>query len=260
MADESILTFKKPSFPQTVKGENSTTTTIEYIGPSAIIDAALPFVGQLWGNYPGSVKSVTDNPTERGGFTDATVTLELTIDSEDAEPGELISISYEIRWVNVERSMFEHPQFAIGEGGANELTTGDIKDIKSWELPENTKEDRELYQYSEEGSQGPLIIELSTNGRLFARGIELGQETWTDKAPVATKISGYVGGPPPETDAGTKQDPVGVLNIPIGYEWRKETADSTRAGGEIRWNLTEEWLGAKKVLVDKNQIYWAAPL
>jgi len=259
MAAESILTFKKPSFPKTEKTENGTATTIEYIGPSGTIDAALPKVGDAWGGYEGSVTSVTTTPTELGGYTDATVMVEITIDNDNAQTGSLRSISYEIRWVNVERSMFEHPQFTIGGGGTNELTEGDIWDIKHWELPENKRENRELYEYVPEGGGDFSVVALTTNARLFARGLELGQETWTDKAPVATKISEYVGGPPPSTDAGEKQDPVGVPNTPSGYEWRKETADSTRAGGEVRWTLTEEWIGAKKVLVDKNTIYWDAP-
>ena len=259
MASELIIDHKKPGFPQTGKSENSTITTIEYIGLSSAIDSALPEVGDTWGDYPGRVKSVRFNPTENALYTDATVSMEATIDNETIETGTLRSISYEIRWVNVGRDLFEHPQFAIGGGGTNELTEGDIWDIKHWELPENKRENRELYEYVPEGAGYFSVVDLTTNARLFARGLELGQETWTDKAPVATKISEYVGGPPPSTDAGEKQDPVGVPNTPSGYEWRKETADSTRAGGEVRWTLTEEWIGAKKVLVDKNEIYWGAP-
>ena len=257
MASELIIDHKKPGFPQTGKSENSTITTIEYIGLSSAIDSALPEVGDTWGDYPGRVKSVRFNPTENALYTDATVSMEATIDNETIETGTLRSISFEIRWVNVERSMFEHPQFS--EGGSSALSDSDIWDIEHWRLPENKKENRVAFEYLPEGGGDFSVVTLSTNAKLFAVGINLGQETWTDKAPVATKISEYVNGPPPETDAGNKQAPVGVPNVPSGYEWRKETADSTRAGGEFRWNLTEEWLGAKKVLVDKNEIYWGAP-
>jgi len=262
MAAESIINFKKPEFPKIEKNENGTTTRIEYIGngvaavgDAATIIAALPTVGSAWGDYSGQVKTVTYEPTENVEIIEAFITLESTKDNAEPSTGELKSVSYEIRWVSVERDMLEHPQFAIGGGGENALTTGDIYDIELWKAPENTRELRDEYKYNSNGYH----LSLHANARLFARGIELGQETFDDKAPVAIKISEYVNGPPPETTAGMKEDPIGFPNLPSGFEWRKETADSTRAGGATKWNLTEEWNGAKKVLHDRLKIYWEPP-
>jgi len=255
MAAESIIDLKKPEFPQKETNENGVTTRIEYIGDTATISAALPSVGDAWGDYAGQVKTVSIQPTENVNVSMATVTMELTTDNADVEPGELVSISYEIRWVTVERSMYEHPQFAIGQGGANALNESDISNLDLWKAPENPKTLQREYKYIEDGYE----MTLSTNGKLFARGIQLGQETYEDKAPIAIKISEYVNGPPPETTAGLKEEPDGVPNIPSGFEWRKETADSTRAGGALKWNLTEEWVGAKKILTDRENIYWDQP-
>ena len=255
MAAETIIGYKKPEFPKVENTENGTVTRIEYIGALATIAPALPTVGATWGDYVGQVKSVSTEPTENATVIEAFVTVELSRDNTDVEPGELVSISYEIRWVTVERSMLEHPQFAIGGGGANALTTTDIVEIELWRAPENTTDLRAAYQYKEAGYD----LNLTTNGKYFARGIELGQETYEDKAPTAVKISEYVNGPPPETTAGLKEDPVGFPNLPAGFEWRKETADSTRAGGALKWNLTEEWVGAAKVLTDRLNVYWDAP-
>ena len=255
MAAETIIIYKKPEFPKVENTENGTVTRIEYIGDSAILAAALPIVGASWGDYVGQVKSVSTEPTEKATVIEAFVTVEQSRDNTDVEPGQLVSISYEIRWVTVDRSMLEHPQFAIGGGGANALATSEIIEIEFWRAPENTKALKELYKYNASGYD----YELGTNAKYFARGIELGQETYEDKAPIAVKISEYVNGPPPETTAGLKEDPVGFPNLPAGFEWRKETADSTRAGGALKWNLTEEWVGAAKVLTDRLNVYWDAP-
>jgi len=255
MAAESIIDYKKPEFPKKEANETGFVTRVEYVGDTETITAALPSVGATWGDYVGQVKSVKIEPTENVLISTAMVTIEQTTDNADVEPGELKSVSYEIRWVTVERSMYEHPQFAIGQGGLNELTDNDIYAIDKWKAPENSKVLYADYEYKEEGYD----LALSPNARLFARGIQLGQETFEDKAPIAIKISEYVNGPPPETTAGLKEEPDGVPNIPSGFEWRKETADSTRAGGSTKWNLTEEWVGAKKVLHDRLNIYWEAP-
>jgi len=255
MAAESIINYMRPEFPKKELTEQGVTTRIEYIGDSATILAALPNVGDAWGDYVGQVKTVTLEPTEEVDISIALVTVDQTTDNTDIEPGEKVSESYEIRWVTVERSMYEHPQFAIGQGGLSELNESDIYGIERWQAPENEKELADLYQYKEKG----YIENLSANARLFARGIQLGLETYEDKAPIAIKISEYVNGPPPETTAGLKEEPDDVPNIPAGFEWRKETADSTRAGGQLKWTLTEEWQGAKKVLFDREKIYWEPP-
>lgn len=266
MAAESIIQYKKPEFPKIENTETGVTTRIEYIGngvvgvgDAATISAALPAVGDTWGDYLGQVKSVSKEPKENSDILEVLITVEQPKDNTDIEPGERVSVSYEIRWVTVERPMLEHPQFAIGEGGANELKSADIADIEKWRAPENTRELRKEYKYKNDIFEFDYEYTLTTNAKLFARGIELGQETWEDKAPIAIKISEYVKGPPPETSAGLKDDPDGFPNLPNGFEWRKETADSTRAGGALKWNLTEEWLGAKKILHDRNQIYWTLP-
>jgi len=263
MASESIIGNKKPGFPTTGYSESGTTSTIEYIGLASAIDSSLPNIGEVWGDYAGYVKSVTIKPTENALVTDATVVLEAIIDNEEKEEdGTLVGISYEIRWVTVNRSLYEHPQFA--EGGENALTDNDITDIKMWQLPDD-REGADIvhneFAYIPAGKNKTSSDKhpLTTDARLFARGINLGQETYEDKAPVAVKIGTYVDGPPPETDAGLVGFPIGVPNLPGGYEWRKETADSTKAGNETRWNLTEEWQGAKKVLTDRDTIYWGAP-
>jgi hypothetical protein len=251
---DPLIEFIRPEFPKTELTESAVVTRIEYIGPKDSIVDYLPLPGEAWGDYPGQVKSSSYEPTEDIDTTVAMVSVEQPIDNSETDTGELVATSYEIRWLTIERSMAEHPAFSAG--GEFELSGGDIYDIEKWKAPENTKELRDAYSYNENGYD----TQLSANAKMFARGFELGLETYEDKAPTAIKISEYVGGPPPETDAGLKEDPPGDFpNLPTGFEWRKETADSTRAGGATKWNLTEEWLGAKRVIFDRLNVYWDPP-
>ena len=255
MADQ-LLSYLKPEFPKIESTEQSYVTRLEYVGDSSTIEVKLPSIGDAWGEYLGQVKSITFEPTENIGISTAVIVVEQSIDNDEPNTGELVAVSYEIRWLTIERSMYEHPAFIIGGGGAYELGNADIYDIEKWKAPENTKELRDAYKYNENGYE----TELSTQAKMFARGMELGLTTFEDKAPTAIKISEFVNGPPPETDAGLKQNPMITFpNLPTGFEWRKETADSTRAGNSKKWNLTEEWLGAKKVLFDREEVFWNPP-
>jgi hypothetical protein len=246
--------FMRPEFPKVEFNEKAVVTRIEYIGTTSTIESSLVEVGEPWGDYPGELKSATIEPTDDPEISVAMVTVEQIIDNEDAGEGTLVGVSYEIRWLTVERSMFEHPSFAIGGNGPNALSEFDIYCIEKWRAPENTRELYEEYKIDDDGYE----LELNSNAKLFARGIQLGLETFEDKAPIAVKISDYVKGPPPATDAGLKETgvPPGFPNLPDGFEWRKESADAVRAAGQTRWTLTEEWLGAKKILFDRENIYW----
>jgi hypothetical protein len=251
---ESIASFRKPGFPKPVKTENGEATLIEYIGATSTLSAAVPDIGDEWGDFEGTVRSTSLVPVEGLDTTsELTITVELISESPE-EPGVLESESYEIEWVAVARSMYEHPQFAINGGGANELSSVDISEIALWEAEPNTTL-KAAYQFQNEYYAGTL----SASAKLFARGIELGQTVFEDFAPVARKISTYSGGPPPESEAGQKDEPAGFPRLPDGYEWRKSADRNVTAGKRTRWEKQEEWIGAKKVLHDKDQIFWEAP-
>jgi hypothetical protein len=254
MPAEPIASLRKPGFPKPVKTENGEATLIEYIGATSTLSAAEPAVGSSWGDFEGSVRSTSLVPAEGLDTTsELTITVELISESGE-EPGTLESETYELEWVNVARSMYEHPQFAIGQGGTSELSSVDIAEIALWqEEPDRTLKSE--YQFQNEYYAGTL----SANAKLFARGIELGQTVFEDFAPVARKVSTYSGGPPPTSEAGQKNDPAGFPSLPDGYEWRKSADRNVTAGKRTRWEKQEEWLGAKKVLHDKDEIFWEPP-
>jgi hypothetical protein len=110
------------------------------------------------------------------------------------------------------------------------------------------------WTYLSKGSLGTDT--LTANAQKFAKGIEKGLEYWVDKAPVCRKTETYVGGPPPISTAGQKENPIGIPNQPTGYEWIRSADRSLRRGSAGRWERTIEWLGADKVEADSTQIYW----
>jgi hypothetical protein len=254
---ESISTLRKPGFPKLSATENAFRTVIEYIGLSTTLEAAEPATGSIWGDFAGTVISTDIQPTENASYSEMTVTVEQVAETNEFTYGEKESEVFEIDWTVIARSMFEHPQFA--PGGANELVSDDVFDLEQW-TAEKDKDLQTVYKYRRVYENGASQeINLSDSARLFARGIQLGQETFEDFAPVARKTSTYVGGPPDESEAGEKSEPTGFSNLPSGYEWRKNADRSITAGSRTRFDRTEEWLGAIKVLSDKNTIYWEAP-
>lgn len=252
MASESILTYKKPGFPKTDNSESSYLTTIEYVGPEATLAAAEPAANEIWGDYDGLVKTTRLSPIEGTTQAELTVITEYFYDNTGTT-GTAREVSYEIDWVMFQRPMLEHPTFRPGGGGIYELTSEDVADIEQWknETDAATKGAYAYYNASDETS-----VELSANATKFAKGLEMGIESYEDYAPVARRITNYTGGPPSSSTAGLKDTPTGIPGLPTGYEWRKSADRAVRAGGQTRWEKVEEWIGAVKVLVDRTTIYF----
>ena len=76
MAAESILTYRKPGFPQTNNSEKSYQTTIEYVGPLSTLAAAEPAANTAWGDYDGYVTGSSLAPLEGTTQAELTVTCE----------------------------------------------------------------------------------------------------------------------------------------------------------------------------------------
>lgn len=254
MAEESIIDYKRPGYPKTQNSEKSYRTLIEYIGPHDLLSSAEPASNDQWGDYPGKVASTNLSPIEGTEHATLQVTTEYFYDNEDGQPGEADSVTLEVDWVVLQRSMYEHPAFAPGEGGQFELNGGDLVDIASWEREED-RTLKTLYQYLD----GTDVVELSLNARMFARGIELAQDVWEDYVPVIRRTTNYSNGNPANSTAGEKGGEPSFAGKPRGYEWRKSADRGVNDRGQTRWSRQEEWIGAKKVLSDKKRVYWAAP-
>ena len=255
MANESILALKRPGFPTYGITESSYTTTIEYVGLQATLSAASPAKSTMWGNYSGLVATANLDPLPGTTYAILTVICERKYDTSGGGTGTKVSneTTYEVDWVDVQRSMYEHPIFA--EGGASALTNDDKAQIEAWKTMDRPEYKAEYRYYTIDRETG-ITEELSANAKLFAKGILLGVEYFVDKAPVATRSDNYVNGPPPAGKAGLKENPPGFPNLPTGYEWIRDSDRALRAGGQSNWSNSTSWLGAKKVLVDAAKIFW----
>lgn len=258
MAAESILTYKKPGFPKKSLGKSGYQTTIEYIGPTATLEPALPAIGAAWGDYTGIVETRDIEPIEgSAGYSDLRIVVSYEFSGTETTFGEARETTFEIDWAVTMRPLSEHPKFTTG--GTYALDKQDLIDLGYWQEEQNATLKAE-FKYNELAATGSGdIAELSSAAKMAAAGILLGQEYWEDYAPVARKNTTYVNGPPTTSTAGLKDTPTGFPNLPTGYEWRKSADRSMRAGGQNRWERTEEWTASPKVLVDKSNIYWSAP-
>jgi hypothetical protein len=153
-----------------------------------------------------------------------------------------------------QRPLAEHPVFRTG--GAHALDATDHADIAAWrDEPDPTL--KGAYKYNELALTGSgSEAELSSAAIMFAKGIELGMESYEDYAPVVRKTTTYVGGLPGASTAGAKDAGPTFTGKPSGYEWRKSADRAIRQGGQTRWERVEEWVGAEKVLIDKSSIYF----
>jgi hypothetical protein len=262
MAAEPILRFRRVGFPKETLDEGSYRNVIEYIGPTDELSGVVE-VGIKWGNYGGLVTSAFGEPIEGTDHSILTVMVERKFDSADYGDGGVgvkQETNYEIEWVDVQRPLKEHPAFS--DGGPSALTKADLVELQAWE-DEPDVDQKALYKFRPAGLgfvQGgaPYYRELSDNAKLYAKGRLLGIEYYIDKAPVARKSETYAGGPPPEADAGQKQEPDGFDHLPLGYEWIRTADRGIRRGGQTRWDRNIEWTGAKKVLIDRDEIFWSA--
>jgi hypothetical protein len=260
MADESILTYKKPGFPKETLAGNGYSTTIEYIGPTSTLEAALPAIGATWGEYTGYVQTREMEPVEgNAGYSELKVVVSYEFSGTDSTFGTARETTFEIEWLAQSRSLVEHPKFQTG--GTYALDNQDLIDLGFWQdEPDATL--KAAFKYNELAATGSGdIAELTSAAKMCAAGILLGYEYWDDFVPVLRKNTTYLGGPPNASEAGDKASgaPAGFPTVPTGYEWRKSADRSIRAGGQNRWERAEEWVGEKKVQIDKSNVYWSAP-
>lgn len=259
MATEPIYAQRRPGFPRESVDAGSYRTQIEYVGLARDLRAASPNINTVWGDYNGLVSLAELEPLDGTDYAILIVWVEYKFEaaSYEAGGGTLQSTNYEIDWLTVQRSLFEHKDFRIGAGGAYQLTSKDVSEIGKWQAMTNAGYKADYYFYID-GETGSTS-ELSDNAKMLARGIQIGIEYWEDKVPVARRSRTYVNGPGPSGEAGKKDTPTGFPNLPPGYEWIRDSDRSLKTGTQSKWQNDTEWLGAKKVLIDTENIYWAAP-
>ena len=257
MASESIIALKRPGFPTYSINETSYTTTIEYVGLYATLEAASPAKSTAWGDYSGLVATANIEPTPGTSYGILLVVCERKFDTSGGGTGTKLSnqTTYEIDWNDLHRSLLEHPQFRTDGNGQYKLTATDLAQIESWKKMDRADYKAEYFYYTTTPEAG-ITATLSDNAKMFAKGILLGIEYYVDKVPVARRSDTWVLGPPPSGVAGLKETPVGFPNLPQGYEWIRDADRALRAGGQDKWTNETSWLGSDKVQVDSKNILY----
>lgn len=255
MAFESIVAgYLRPGFPKTTNNQKSYDIRLEYVGPYSILQANEPASDTTWGTYDGRVSGTTLEKIPGTTYGILTVVTQYRYDNPSGSGGTSRETVYEVEWVMFQRELIEHPEFVLGGSGTYTLTAEDISDLEAWKNEQNPENKADYFF-----SGGSSVEELSSNAKMFAKGIQLGQEYWEDYAPVIRKITTYEGGNPGDSEAGAKGSEPSFAGKPSGYEWRKTADRAIRSKGQTRWDRTEEWIGAETVLTDKDSIYWTAP-
>ena len=256
MATESIITLKRPGFPKESISANGRETIIEYVGEETDLRTAGVVTGLPWGNYSGVVEDADIDPIE--GTSKAILTVRMVFKWGSAEYGSSEGTEqqtiHEVEWVDVQRSIFEHPNFA--SGGSFALDNDDLIQIRRWQDMTNPTLKAAWKFYTTD--ENTTTDTLSTNAQKCAKGILLGIEYWIDKAPLLRKSTAYKNGPPPQSGGGVKETPSGfpALSGLSGYEWIRSADRSLQTGTEKEWRRDQEYIGARKVLIDAANIYW----
>lgn len=252
MAAESIYSLRKHGYPQIEDSERGYVTVIEYVGPTSSLTTAKPEINDSWGDYGGEVRSTVITPLEGTLTSTLRVSVQQPSDWSSGTTGEAGEQSLEVEWAQFTRSMLEHPSFRLGGSGSFALDSKDIAEIELWKNEKDATV-KELYRYTDTND---AVNNLSTKAAKFCQGLELGQETYVDYSPVVRRTTLYRGGGAGSSTAGQKETPPSFSGRPSGYEWRKSSDRSIKQGGQTKWKREEEWIGAEKVLVDKDDIYF----
>jgi len=184
MAD-ALAAYIKHGFPKEGANGSSYVTDIEYHGLTSALYGQVS-IGNTWTPYQGRVTTANIVPIE-GSSTHSELIVRVERVFEEADysgggTGTKTETNYEIDWVDVSRSLFEHPKFAVGGGGTYELTDSDVIWVKKWEKEEDTTL-KGQYKFKDDTA----TIELTPNGKMIAKGINIGIDHWVDKAPICRK-------------------------------------------------------------------------
>lgn len=275
---DAFASYIRPGYPRRSNSDSGDRTEIQYVGPASAlklttadeispgVSGTRPVAGQAWSPYNGrvSISEYEPLPGTNPEYGIVTIACEIAYGVSSGVTGTAQETSYEIEWVEVSRPLAEHPKFRVGGGGTYALVESDLVQIQQWREEQDTAQ-RALFNYyarDKNGVPSSTLSNLNSKQIVYCKFLLAGVETYTDFAPVARKSTTYVGGPPATSDAGsleggpTPTDPSGFPNLPSGWQWLKSADRSLRSGGQTRWVQTEEWTGAQKVLLDKNDLYY----
>jgi hypothetical protein len=264
MADP-FTEFMREGYPKESINSEGYQTILEYIGERDVLYNTVE-KGKPWGDWQGVVEDVTGEVHTGTVPLLATLTVRMMRRFGDEpeiaqQQGQEQETRFEIDWVDVTRPFIDHPAFATD--GEYALGVSERLECLKWEemdVPEFKKE--YMYypgRYSDwQGAEGDLLLLSGTNAEKYADGRLLGIEYFVEKVPVLRKSTTYVDGVPPQAGAGKKENPSDFPPglKPEGYEYIRNADRSINNGKQNEWQRDQEWLGAKVILIDSQNIYY----
>jgi len=264
MPEDTLIDYLREGYPKQSDTAEGYQTILEYIGPQSTIFGVIE-KGKAWGDYQGVVKDLQGEPITGTDPLLATLSIRMLRGLGDSAESSRTGIEqetiYEIDWVDITKPFIDHPAFAKG-AGRYEIGKEERLYCLQWDemdVPE-FKVQYKYYpgRYSEwDGKTESKLDVLTGEGAIqYAIGRLLGIEYYVEKVPVLRKSTTYVDGVPPQNGAGSKENPSAFPEIPAGYEFIRSADRSTSTGKHNEWRRDQEWLGAKKVLVDSFALYY----
>lgn len=255
MSYAAILGMLIPGSPQRVTDASGDYFTFTYRGLTATLDSNRPAYDDDWNGL--RVRSVRS------------FQMELSADSEmvvEAATGEFLGSSEisnneyplpEMDYIQIEKSLFQHPAFA-------DFTAAERHELTLW-INEVDSDARAAFQYWKRDKDGNTVGSVQTLGTTaspdnsqqdFAKLWLLGFEAYRDWYPVARLTKLYRGeDQPATTEIGLKAGSDPFATVPSGYEWLQVGDSAKKQGRGFAWTRALEWQGAKKIYIDANTIY-----
>lgn len=158
---------------------------------------------------------------------------------------------YEIDSTQVEKPLLQHPAFAA-------FTATQLLGCRAWDDETDTtaKASYQFWNRDKDGNTVGSIQTLDSDQQKYAQLRLYGTEAFLDFAPLARKTSKFFGNTMPDIDdCGQKAGGDPFTGVPSDYEWLKIGDRAAKQGEGSDWIRVEEWQAARKILIDKDEIF-----
>ncbi len=252
----ALLDYLRPDYPTFDTDQVGTRATWNLRGLASVINPLLPAIGSTlaYGGFNYIIEKVAAGPIDTSLYADYSIIGYYSQARSEVTVADEQYPFYSIDYVQVEKALKQHPAFAA-------FTAADWVAVNGWdnEIDTVAKTDLKYYPRDKDGNTTGAAVALtgtSTTGQIGYATLRLqGVESFLDFAPEVTLSTKYFSSDPPSAaDAGQKVSAPSYA--PSGYEWLK-VMDRVQKQGirSVFWLREEKWLGARKILLDKDDIF-----
>lgn len=248
----ALVDHLKYGYPIETKDDTGVARVYEYRALASVLDPLTPSTFSSIDSMPvqRTERKVLENPD----WIDLTVYVYQPYAATTVEQTDNQYPFFEIDQVQNEKTLRQHPDFIT-------FTAADWKAVLAWDAETDTVARADFKYYVRDaageavGASVALTGTSSTGQKAYATLRLLGVESFLDFAPVVRRTSRYNGNNPPSS-ADTGQKVTAPSYAPAGYEWLKTADRVSKAGLNAGfWIRQEEWIGARKILLDKDDLF-----